>query len=341
MSAALAALSSLDALRTWWFKRLGSVIVPLIRDRELRACAFGVSAIGIAFGLTLIAPLWLLALGPIVWGVPHLLSDVRYLVVRPGLHRRPSLVLFAGPLVLAAGLGAGAAAGLSAAAVAATFARASRVRRGIAALLLLAGASTLAALGPIADVVFAHAHNAIAVIAWLAWRPRIGHLHWGVLALYVVATFALLSGATDAVLIAGGALDWAPAGLGLGAHVGQLALGAAPPMTARLVLGFAFAQAVHYAVWLRLVPEEDRARATPRGYRASHAALAADLGRWPLVVCAALCLALAGWAVLDLAAAHAGYLRFALFHGHLELAALTILGLEGRFSWSVGRSPSR
>ena len=336
-----AALTTLDTVRLWCFKRLGPTVVPLLRDRDLRACAFGASAILVAFALTLLAPLWLLALGPIVWGVPHLLADARYLVARPGLHRRRPLVWLAALPVLAAGLGAGAGVGLLAGVLAALLARASRLRRGVTAALLLAAAGALGALGGLGDVIFAHAHNALAVLCWLAWRPRVSRKHWGVLALYLVATLALLSGATDALVLAWRGLDWSPAGLELGHRVGELALGAAPPMTARLVLAFAFAQAVHYAVWLRLIPEEDRPRATPRGYRASYAALEADFGRWPLVLCAAACVALAAWALIDLAAAHGGYLRFALFHGHLELAALTILGLEGRLSWSRGPSPSR
>ena len=42
--------------------------------------AFG---LGIAaLGLTRLAPLWLLALGPLLLGVPHLLAGLRYLAVR-------------------------------------------------------------------------------------------------------------------------------------------------------------------------------------------------------------------------------------------------------------------
>ncbi len=337
----LAPLASLDAVRLWCLKQLGPAAIPLVRDRELRAGLFGVSAILVAFALTLVAPLWLLALGPIVWGVPHLLADVRYLVARPGLHRRRALVLLAGLPVLAAGLGAGAPVGLLAGVLAALLARASGVRRGLTAAGLLVCAGVLSGLGALSDVIFAHAHNALAVLCWLAWRPRVSRKHWLVLALYVSVMLALLSGAADSFVLAWHGLDWAPGGLELGHRVGELALGATPPMTARLVLAFAFAQSVHYAVWLRLMPEEDRPRATPRGYRASYAALAEDFGRWPLLLCAAACVALAGWAVFDLAAANTGYLRFALFHGHLELAALTVLGLEGRLSWSPGPSLSR
>jgi hypothetical protein len=340
MSTRLAPLAALDAIRLWCFKRLGPVVVPFVRDRDLRECAIGASAIVFTLALTLLAPLWLLALGPIAVGVPHLLADVRYLVARPGLHRRRSLMLLAGLPVLAAGLGAGVHVGLLSGVIAALLARAPAMQRGITAALLLCIAGAFASLGSLGAVIFAHAHNALAVLLWIAWRPRLSGKHWGVLALYAAVTVALLSGATDSIVLAWRSLDGAPAGLELGHHVGSLALGATPPMTVHLVLAFAFAQAMHYAVWLRLIPEADRPRSTPRTYRASYAALESDFGRGPLLLCAAACVGLAAWALFDLAAAHAGYLRFALFHGHLEVAALTILGLEGKLSWSRGPSHS-
>jgi hypothetical protein len=87
---------------------------------------------------------------------------------------------------------------------------------------------------------------------------------------------------------------------------------------------------VHYGVWLRLVPEEDRPREAPRPFASSFRALRDDLG---LVVLGAAILAavgLAAWAAFDVLAARAGYLRFANFHGQLELAAAALFALEGR-----------
>jgi hypothetical protein len=98
----------------------------------------------------------------------------------------------------------------------------------------------------------------------------------------------------------------------------------------RLLLAFVYAQAVHYGAWLRLVPEDDRARRTPRPFRASARALVADLGA-PLVGIAVLAwIGLFAWGLGDPAAARAGYLTGAVFHGHLEIAALTLAFLEGR-----------
>jgi hypothetical protein len=97
-----------------------------------------------------------------------------------------------------------------------------------------------------------------------------------------------------------------------------------------LVLLFGFAQAVHYGVWLRLIPEEDRPQPTPRTFASSFRALRQDLGPWLLGAGAAFATGLAMWAMIDLAQARAGYLRMALFHGYVEVAAAAFLFVEGR-----------
>jgi hypothetical protein len=99
---------------------------------------------------------------------------------------------------------------------------------------------------------------------------------------------------------------------------------------ARVVLVFAFAQAVHYGIWLRLIPEDDRPRDTPRTFSASLRALENDVGKWVLGGAMVVAVGVAVWAVLDLAAARIGYLRMALFHGYLELIAAALLFVEGR-----------
>ena len=100
-------------------------------------------------------------------------------------------------------------------------------------------------------------------------------------------------------------------------------------MVQRLVLLYAFAQAVHYWAWLRLIPEEDRVRETPRTFRKSWRALHDDLGPYLLVGAGVGLLGLAAWSVFDLASARIEYLRFVRFHAVLELAALSVLWVEG------------
>lgn len=302
----------------------------LVRDRELRVAVGATLTVAVALTLTLSLPFWLLALGPVLLGVPHLLSDVRYLVVRPGYHRRKELWLAAGLPIAAAGLGAGTAVGLSAMVGAFAVARGSPLRRGVGGIgaAMLVFAALLA--GRTADLVIAQAHNFVAIALWLAWRPRQRWLHGIPVAAALGGVLALGSGLLDPVLAATGALGHAPPGLGLaGNRIWHTGL--PEPWGLRALLVFAFAQSVHYGIWIRAIPDEDRAWPTPRTFRATLRALEADLGAWPLLAVIAMALGLAAWALLDLRAARDGYLSLALFHGYVEFAAIALwFGEEAR-----------
>jgi len=259
-----------------------------------------------------------------------LLADLRYLVVGPGYHRRPALLLLGGAPIVAVGLGAGLMVGLLAAVAAALLARTSWRRR----LLALAGigglAGILGALGGAADVVFAHGHNFAAVALWWWWRPRRGALRWLPVALF---------GGAMALFLSELGVSWAAGGVGFGWSLGHMGMeyqlwrltpGIDPALGIRLVLLFAFAQAIHYAVWLHLIPDDDRERATPATFARSYRELCAVMGPWVVGIAGALALGFVGWAIFDLMAANHGYFRLARFHGHLELCAATLLLLEGR-----------
>ncbi len=320
-SAATALLDPLDRLRARWLRSVAPLVRPLIRSRELRVAVFGSAVVIAAFAGTVVAPLLMLALGPVVLGVPHVVSDVRYLVVRPGLHRDVRL-LPAAALVGVAAVTASVLAGLAAAA-AAVVVRTEGRRRGVALAALAVLAAGAAQLGALAPIVFAHAHNAIAIALWWAWRRDRPALQAVPVLLVLLGAVAILSGAADAGVARFAAA--LPAALQLDGHIAALAPGAEPALAQRLVLLFAFAQSVHYGIWLRLMPEDDRPRHTPRTFGASWRALVADFGRPALAVCFVGAVGLIGWALADLAAAHEGYLRAVLFHGHLELVAAALL----------------
>src|SRR5262249_35014608 len=76
--------------------------------------------------------------------------------------------------------------------------------------------------------------------------------------------------------------------------------------------------------------EESRPRPTPRSFLATYRALRADFGSIGLAVATLASVGIVGWAIVDLMAAHTGYLRAALFHGHLELAVAALTLVEGR-----------
>jgi hypothetical protein len=318
-----------DRVRWLWLKALGPLAKPLVRDRELRVAVAGSTMMLIALALATVVPMWLLALGPIVWGVPHLLGDVRYLWVRPGHHRRwPLWLLVAGPMVVLS-ITADPTWGFVAAGGAAAAARGPLWKKALA----LAAAGGLVAAAQrwsfLTAVAFAHAHNFVGIALWWAWRRRTGRLHWVPLVVFLGASVALTSGALDGAVLGAGALAAGPGGMDVYYHLASLAPDVPGMLGVRLVLLFAFAQSVHYAVWVRLVPEEDRRRETPRTFAATFRALAADFG-WPLLGLTVLvAVGLAVWAAFDVFAARTGYLRAVLFHGHLEVAAAALLFVEG------------
>jgi hypothetical protein len=298
---------------------------PFLMHRERRVAAMGLGVVLASLALTGVAPLWLLALSPILFGVPHLLSDVRYLVVRPGLHRRRWLSLLALPPLLLVSVTGHAAVGFLGVAAAGLLASGPAWRRVGVALAALGLGAWAWRFSASSALVLAHLHNLVAVGLWWGWRRRAGApLHAVPLVVFALCTAAILGGALDGFVRA------APAELDLGTQVDWLAPGFASPWGERLVLSFAFAQAVHYGIWTRLIPEEDRPRPALRGFRASFDALRAEMGRPVLYAFGLAALVIAAWAVADLSAARSGYFRLALFHGHLEYAALALAWVERR-----------
>lgn len=320
-----------DRLRLLYLRALGPLARPLVRDRELRVAVAGSTMLLFALAATVFFPLWLLALGPIVWGVPHVLSDVRYLWVRPGYHRRWPLWILAGVPLIALSITSDAVWGFAGAAGVVIVARGATWKKALALALILPAIALAYLEQYLAALLFAHAHNFIGVALWWTWRRRSGRLHLLPLAVFLLGSTAIALGLTDPLVSWAGGLDTTVGGTDVYYHLTTLAPASMPGvLAARLVLLFAFAQAAHYVVWVRLVPEEDRPRETPRTFAASIRALRADLG-WPiLALTIAAALGLGVWAAIDLFEARAGYLRAVLFHGHLEVIAAALFLVEGR-----------
>jgi hypothetical protein len=291
--------------------------------QERRALWLGISYLLLALVATLLWPLGVLALSPIVFGIPHLVGDARYLLVKPGYHRQRLRLLFVALALLACAAGAGSIAGCIAVVFAVTLTQGVWLRR--VALLLPALLLLTAALSfrRTTELVFAHAHNGVALL-WLL--GRFGHAPQRLgLALAFAASVALLWWLPlESVL-------WPTSlgGMDLGYHLRALAPVDAPEWGVRLVLVFAFAQLFHYAVWIQLVPVLAREPGSRFAFGASYRALVRELGRWSVwaVVFAVLALGVAAcWSLRD---ARELYLRFAIFHGYFELAFMAIAWLEG------------
>jgi hypothetical protein len=313
----------LDAARSGLLRLAAPWVAPLFADRERRVLWLGVVSVASAFVLTGVAPLWLLAFGPLLLGVPHLVADVRYLVVKPGLHRDGWLMAGLSLPLAATTLGAGPLFGVLAALVAVLLAR--RTWRTPIALVVVAALAACAWDFPdVFQLAFVHLHNLVALALWFVLRPRPASHAW-IPALAVVGAGAILTGALDPVVTTFGGWVAPIAGVDFGEFVSTHTEGLEPTLAARAVLSFCFLQSVHYAVWLRLIPDDARERRAPRTFRASWCALVHDLGVPALLLALTVAVGIAAWGLLEVSAA-----RDATFHGYLELAIAARWFTEGR-----------
>lgn len=322
----------LDRVRLLFLRALGPFAKPLVRSRELRIAVFGATSLLVALAMTATIPLYLLAIGPLLLGIPHVGSDLRYLVFRPGLHERWWLVVPAIGLYAAHSYTYDARWGIAVTALAVVVARGKNHGRRLLALAVVAAWMTAAFVDRrLTSLVFAHFHNFAAVFFLWAWRPaRASKLHYVPIALFAAGTAVVLAGGLEPIVSALSGFSPVVGRTGIEWNLALYAPDVPAPWGARIVLLFAFAQSAHYAIWLRLIPEDDRPRETPRTWAATLAALREDVG-WPAaLVIFAVTLGIAVWAVVDLFAARIGYLRMVLFHGYMETAALALLFIEGR-----------
>lgn len=310
----------------------------LLVDRDRRVAFLGTLFIALAFLGSATFPIWMIALGPLVWGVPHILADIRYLIARQGYHRRPSVLLAIAGGAAATAAGYGVRGGLASAAFVLLFSRGTRARRAIGFAVVAALFALAQWVGPISDLAFAHLHNFVAVGLWWAWRPRSKSLHFLPLFAFIAGSVAILYGAADPLLRLTGGLSAPGTGLSLRQLMYSLSPSPMGSMAVRFVLLYGFGQAVHYIVWLRLIPEDDRPSPTPRSYSQSYRVLGKDVGAIMLWLTAAGIAVFAVWAfVTSAGAARNAYLSVAFFHGDLELVAAALLFSEARLSGEATR----
>jgi hypothetical protein len=269
-------LDALDAVRRWILKRGSAVCAPIVRDRDRRVVLVALFAVACAATTTAVAPGYALLLGPVILGVPHLWFEARYLFFQHALLRRTALIgiLVAQSALVFAGVGIYT---LGLACVAALIVTGTvRSRR----VILLLAAATLAQAAAIVGpdwsrFVLLHAHNCIPLVVWMSWRRRPTAVSVAVAVFIAAGIAAILAGAFDDLPLR------RPFGddvFSITRITDAVAAGFGGAWRHRFLLLFCFTQAVHYAIWLRLIPEDARPRATPRSWRASWKAFKQDSG---------------------------------------------------------------
>lgn len=264
-----------------------------------------IAAIAAATALT---PAALVLLLPIALGVPHVVNDVRFLVLP--LPRRELVITGIACVGLVAARAAGLGAGVEVALVVAWLVAATR-----SWVALLPAAVILAAPLPfIAAAMFLH--NAAAIVCWVVLvRPRRRAAIAVVAGIAVATVLVALLGPAIAAHTGGDSFG----GLSLTGVAAALFPGIAPAAGRALVVALGFLQAIHYAVWLSWIP-----RGVPRP------SLRRDLGVAGVALAIAATAAVLGAAVVDARWARATYLGLATFHIYLELVVLAAWLAPGR-----------
>jgi hypothetical protein len=300
-------------------------------DRGARLRLLGMLAVCTSAMAALFFPYLSLWLGAAFLGVPHVVAGVRHqAMVRP-LNRFARVAAVAGcalGVAMAAGAGAWAWRSMPVVfAVALASQGASTERRAVrllAPVVALALAAAFFAWPYATAMVLSHAHavGTVAFFAWTARRRRLGAGSVSVAAVVVAA--AGLSGMLDPLLPATPLLP-ASSAASLRDTLAQLAPGGTSPlMLRRLLFVFAFGQALHYMVWLRLMPEVDRPAPVPQSFRRAFQAFGRDFGRWTwptLLVC------VAAPAAILLGGDRGRETYFAVVYFHMALEAAALLGL--------------
>jgi len=310
---------------------------PLLVDPRRRLIALQLGALLAASLLALRLPLVSLWLGAALFGVPHVIAGVRAVAIRRRVSRVTLSAAALGGLVGIAQLAGAGDGALRAYVVLFAVAIASEKRSARRAPLLTAAA--LAALGvtaaaalaspQLAVLVLAHLHGlaSLAYFAIVARRRRLPAwpLVIGATALGALAVSGALDGAMAATL-------YAPRGAArsiVAEAVGSALPHASAALFRRALFLYALGQSLHFAVWLKLLPEADRQATVPKPFRRAFLDFAADFRAWALPL-----LLLAGGAIgimlVGGGLAREVYFALTYFHVGLEGAALAGIALGRR-----------
>jgi len=324
---------------TWRTARRTPLGERLWQDRASRVGVLALVHILAALILAVVSPLWLMLIAPLLLGVPHVLSDLRHLVLNPpnplarGLVPGLLLPLGAMTILRIVAIAGGPvfptieiALGFTALAVGIALAPARPPLRILAAVCALIVAGFALSSPRQTALILAHLHNAMAVAIWFFWtrnRDPQG-TRWLVVACVIASVIILGSGLMDPLVVALGASQAIGPGLSFQGMVQVLAPDLNPTLGFRLVLIFAFAQAVHYSMWLWLIPSSPdiRPSATPLTPTERLTGWRKDFG-WPAFavgIIAVVALPLSGW--FEPMLMRSSYLSLVLFHGWLEIAIL-------------------
>lgn len=328
----------LDTADRWRRGTLRTALrIPTVRRifvrPELRIpIAAALTVVGSA-AVSLASPALTLLLGAALFGVPHILSGLRHTALRRRVH--PLTLGWVG-VALVLGVAAvlhhpsgsrvfvmlcALAVGTEIVVASAPF---SRKAFWISAVIGLSGLCLRAPLYFLLSVTHVHALGSLGFFSTAARRR--GIVTWPMWSVTLVVAAAAVSGAVDPLLRA---QAWAN-DLGPDAVVrtlGHLLPSNDSAWISRGLFLYAFGQSLHYAVWLRLMPEVDRSAPVPWSFRKAFGELKLDLRHWTWLAIGLCAIATMAMLVVGVRARDV-YFVLVYFHIALEAAAFARLKLN-------------
>jgi hypothetical protein len=337
----------LDAGRRLLFRcALGfSPLAYCLTRRERRLTLQACCGVVLSTLLVVLMPAALLALSPILFGVPHVASDVRHLLLRRQLPSRIArvvgvycLVQILGRLLEEAGVWATLWPHLEFLLIAALLTVAtvqaggrSRIRSVLTVAAILVGCG-LAALHPwLARVLMAHGHNLVTLLIWgLLFRRSQRAAAYLPLAFLGLAVALLGSGAALPFTERAGGF----VALGVNLHRQAHSLAPLPGLRAALIGAqvYTLLSSVHYAVWLGWIPQEELRTEGGLSFRMSVRALVKDFSPQGLAAIVLATATILVGALFNLERTRSLYVSLANCHAYLEFALLLHLWPRGRAS---------
>lgn len=316
----------------------------IYQNRTYRLSCWFLAAFIVYLPLALICGPAVLVIGPLIFGIPHLLSTYRYIprftgdsakVRYRGMIFCGMAALFLCRIIFPSWSSSGAFPEIVAVLIGASGMRwlsGDKISKYITASLGIMLLIVALNWSPLVTVGFlALAHNFVAFFYWIVSarsnsdRP----LHaWAAFALFAAATAFILTGGADGLVAIGGAfapISAIPRLSGVVPH--QIArqiypFGGSEVMLDRVIAAAALGQSLHYFVWLKAIPEELQKSSVPFTFRRGFRLAVNDIGITAVMaVGIATGLLLVGAVVLP-ALARQVYLCLAAAHGYLELGAL-------------------
>ncbi|NOU31403.1 MAG: hypothetical protein HOO96_26185 [Polyangiaceae bacterium] len=325
----------------------GTRLRPLVARRTARIGARAVVAIVGALVLSSTFPALALAVGPLLFGVPHVAASLRYLVVRRGIARwLVASIVLASLVIVGARVTAGldgwngralscartemvAGASLFGLACVAAAKKRGSVARGAVGLAVLSAGLGAALYAPfLVRMAFVHVHNLGVVALWMLMFRRNGALPKLVGAALLGSLLLIASGVTVPVAQSLGGLELAGvdcravASWLTPASVDTAARGAMGSFAMPLVVAHAFTDSVHYAFWLGVVPEEELSGEGTLSFRMTVRGVLRDFGVLATVLVVGVAAAVALSGLLRGTLTRDAYFAVAGFHGYVEGAML-------------------